>query len=436
MKKIFLLLCVMCFVLLSNSFLMAGGVDNRSNLSGEYIRSLNRNAATDSLDAIAYNPAGVMSMENGEHVNFSVHFVTKDYTNTVGGIALESDTPSFVPSLFGLYKRDKWAGFFGITIPAGGGKVEYDSGNATTRIGGTGLANQLNAGAIALGAPGATYGPITNEKLEGEAIYYGFTVGGAYKVDDSISFSLAGRLISARKELDAGLQVGPTALGTFLGAPARTVALNYEEEATGFGLIFGMSIDYGSLNMGIRYETETDLDFEYEVGRDTITGLPSGLGASMGVINGREHARNLPAALGVGYGYKITPKLRVDVNLTTYFQDDADWGGAENFVSDSWEGGIAIEYMPNPDLKLSVGYLYTETGMHSSRALKEAPELDARSIGAGFSYNYNENMKIDCGIGMVDYVSDAYTDTSSGTPLVIGLEKDVLFLSAAVQYRF
>ena len=182
MKKSFMFLCVSCLVLLSSSHLMAGGVDNRSNYSGEYVRTLNRNAATDSIDAIAYNPAGVMMMEDGTYVNFSIHYATKDYTNTVNGVELKQDKGSFVPALFWLYKKDNWAGFFAFTIPAGGGEVEYKNGDATTRIGATGLRNLLNQTAGA-----AIYGNIADEELNAKSFYYGFTLGGAYKVNDIIS---------------------------------------------------------------------------------------------------------------------------------------------------------------------------------------------------------------------------------------------------------
>ncbi|MFC1494707.1 OmpP1/FadL family transporter [Thermodesulfobacteriota bacterium] len=445
MKKIFLLFCVICFVLISNSSLMAGGIDNKNNFSAEYIRTLNRSAATDSLDAIVYNPAGVMKMEDGKQASFSLQYVSKDYANIVDGVSLGSDAPSAVPSLFGLYKQGKWAGFFSFTIPAGGGKVEYESGNATTRIGVTGLANLAN-GLLAPviqaipGLSGVAYDDVAGEKLEAESIYYGFTFGGAYEVDDSISFSFAARYISANKEASATFQLIPSAVGGLLPAPYTavplTAVLDYEDEGEGIGVIFGMNIDYEPFNISVKYESETDLDFKYAVNADTVTGQESGLGSELGVVNGLEHSRNLPAVLAVGIGYKATPKFRIEAGITSYFNEDADWGGVENYVTNGYDAGIAFEYMVNPELKFSIGYLITETGMQAAVALNEAPELDANSIGAGFQYMMNDNLKIDCGIGVVNYESDSYVDYSSGTPLVIGFEKDVTFFAVALNYTF
>jgi long-chain fatty acid transport protein len=414
---------------------MAGGVDNRSNVSGEYVRTLNRNAATDSLDAIAYNPAGVMTMEDGIQGNLSVHYVTKDYTNTVDGEALEQDDPSFVPALFALYKKDKWAGFFGFTIPAGGGEVTYDHGSATTRIGTTYLIDMLNYGYSLRGLPGDAFeSTAAYERAKGESFYYGYTFGAAYKLDDIFSFSLAGRYISVENKKRAEFELTPTALGTIADAPVTTAVLDYKADADGFGFILGMNINYDKLNIGMRYETETSLDFKYDVNEDSITGLDFTLGDFMGIHDGQKLSRNLPAVLGLGAAYQFTPKLRVDLNYTIYFNENADWEGEENNVDNGWETGIAVEYIVNEKMKLSAGYLYTETGIDAVDTINEAPPLDANSYAAGLVYDVNDNLKIDGGIGIATYKSDSYTDMLTG--LVIGLKKEVVMLSAGAQYRF
>ncbi|NLA74314.1 MAG: hypothetical protein GX846_02360 [Deltaproteobacteria bacterium] len=194
MKKVYTVFSAVFLLVMHAPYSLSGGIDNRSNYSGEYVRTFNRNAATDSSDAIAYNPAGVMKMKDGFHGSFSIHYVLKEYTNRVDNIIFRQDTPSFVPALFGLYKNDRWAGFFSFTMPAGGGEVDYDNGNATTRISAHGLRNSLNNMA---GAP--IYGDIVNERLNAEGFYYGFTAGGAYKINEMVSISVAGRYIDANK---------------------------------------------------------------------------------------------------------------------------------------------------------------------------------------------------------------------------------------------
>ncbi|MBW1744497.1 MAG: hypothetical protein JRJ47_13875, partial [Deltaproteobacteria bacterium] len=69
MKRFLAFLCVSALVFCLTSPVMAGGIDNKHNFSAEYIRTLNRNAATDSADATVYNPAGVVRMEDGLYGN-------------------------------------------------------------------------------------------------------------------------------------------------------------------------------------------------------------------------------------------------------------------------------------------------------------------------------------------------------------------------------
>jgi long-chain fatty acid transport protein len=431
MKKCCLILCVTCLFMVSGPYILAGGIDNRSNYSGEYVRTLTRNAATDSLDAIAYNPAGVMNMEDGIHGNLSIHYVLKDYTNMVDGLALKQDTPSFVPALFGLYKSERWAGFFSFTIPAGGGEVDYENGNATTRISALGLRNRLNQQAGA-----AIYGDTANNRLNAKGFYYGLTAGSAYKINDAVAVSIAGRYVDANKKARATFELLPTPFGVMAGQPVRTAVLDQKDNANGWGMILGLGIDLAPLYIGMKYETETELDFKYTVKQDTVTGLPSGLGQAGGIINGAEHSRNLPALFSIGLAYTLTQKIKVDTGLIYYFQEDADWDGAESNVEDGWETSVSIEYKFSDTLKGSIGYLHTQTGMDASHALKEAPELDANSYGGGIVYQINKGLKVDLGAAIVEYKTDSYIDISSGSALAIGFDKDVVMLSAGVQYRF
>ena len=43
--------------------------DNLSNLSAEWVRTPARNAATDASDIVVYNPAGLVKLNNGFHIN-------------------------------------------------------------------------------------------------------------------------------------------------------------------------------------------------------------------------------------------------------------------------------------------------------------------------------------------------------------------------------
>ncbi len=84
-------------LLLSFAFVSAvygGAIDNKTNWSAEYIRTLNRNAATDYADIAAYNPAGTVKLQDGFIINGSAQYLGKDYTNIIDGNSFESDEGS------------------------------------------------------------------------------------------------------------------------------------------------------------------------------------------------------------------------------------------------------------------------------------------------------------------------------------------------------
>ena len=137
-----------------------------------------------------YNPAGVMKLDDGLYVNAGVLHVFKNYSNKIGNVYYESDEPSTIPSIFGLYKQNKWAVFLAFRIPGGGGMVEYKNGNATTHDIATGI----------IGDSGGNFNTIKDQYLKSDSYYYGYTMGAATNLDDMISVSLGARFIDAQKK--------------------------------------------------------------------------------------------------------------------------------------------------------------------------------------------------------------------------------------------
>ena len=422
MKKFFICLCTIGFLFYFSSPLLAGGIDNKHNFSAEYVRTLNRNAATDSADAVVYNPAGVMEMENGSYINLSTQYILKDYSS-IDSLGLDQDEPSIVPALFGLYKQDKWSLFGAFTIPGGGGEVKFDKGSATTETTGRRFIDLT------------PHTSIGTQRINAESFYYGFTLGGAYKVDDTYSISLGARYIDAYSASDG--QIILTG-----GAANSTWTTDYEKAADGWGGIIGLNINpEGPVNFGIRYETKTKLDFKYTVKTDTYSG-PYGLPpllAAQGIRTGATERRDLPGLLGLGAGFKITPKLRLDTTLTYYFQESADWNRAEDNVDNGFDAGFSLEYLFSDKLKGSAGYMYTDTGIDAKDMTKENPQLSANTLGTGVAYKYTPNLDLNFSIGKVFYKSDAYIHTPPApatTPTYVDFDKDIVFLSFGIQYKF
>ncbi|MCK4830398.1 outer membrane protein transport protein [bacterium] len=411
MKKLFVSLCVAGLIVSSVSPLFAGGLENKHNWSAEYIRTLNRNAATDSADAVVYNPAGVMKMEDGFYLNLSGQYAIKDYSNTFAGIEYDTDEPDFVPSLFTLYKKDKWAAYGAVTVVVAGGKVDFKEGNTTT----FGIAQMVIAA-------NPLFDNLLDHYLKGESYFIGYTLGGAYAINDMVSVSLGARYVDASREFRGYATLGSN--NPFV--PDTTLRVDYEETGHGWGGIIGVNIaPTEQLNIGLRYETKTSIDLRSDEKTDDI-----------GIItDGFKRNRDMPALLGLGVSYKINPKIKVDANFTWYLNNDADWddnpvtSGDETQKDNGYDIGIACEYTFNPEWKASVGYMYTDVGIDPDNMKVETPELDANSIAGGIAYKATPSLDLNLGILYVFYKDET---TTTG----IKYEKDVTVIGAGIQYKF
>ncbi|MBU0462699.1 MAG: outer membrane protein transport protein [Proteobacteria bacterium] len=435
MKKLSMVLFVLVFFLTGSSLLWAGGAENKTNWSAEYVGILNRNAATDAADIVMYNPAGVMKMENGFYANASAHYVAKGWSNKINGQDFDEDEPAIVPGLFTVYKKDQWAGFFAVANVVGGGTVDFKNGNATTSSAGFSILTGANALLAFGGAPPAWYYTgISSQNLEAEAVGLAYTLGGAYEINDMWSVSLGIRYLKSDREMSGAMTISPTNLVPGVNDPL-TATVSFEEEADGFGGIIGINFSpLDALNFGLHYDTKIDLDYEADVKTDTVGILPA-----LGVVNGQERNRNLPAVLAAGVSYKINPKVRVESNLTLYlnkdagFKDIAGTSGDESAVGTGYDIGIGVDYALTNTLNATFGYLYTETGVDVENMSPESPELNASTIGAGLKWLMNDKLKLTFSLGYVFYDDASFT---SATGTSITYEKDATIVGFGIEYKF
>jgi long-chain fatty acid transport protein len=430
MKKVLLCVGGLALFCAFTATAFAGAIDNRTNWSAEWVRTLNRNAATDFADIAAYNPAGTVKLHEGFSLNGSLQYGKKDYTNNVslpaaipytGCTDCESDEPSYIPGIFGVYNKGKWSLFGAFSNVAGGGKVDFEQGNWTT----------IGAQLFLIGADPTDnlVAPGPQQQISGESFYLGFTLGGAFALNDMLSFSVGLRYVDASREASASATILDGTL-----SPALTLAINYEEEGDGLGAIFGVNIaPNDKLNIGMRYETETDIDLKATVKQDFPPGVLFGL---TGISDGQKRARDLPALLGLGASYWITPKLRTEINWTYYFNENADWAGVEDDVDNGYDAGIAFEYLLNDKLKVSIGYMYTDYGVEPGDMLPENPELDVNTIGGGIAYAINEKLHTNISIANSFYIDDSYIESLPTFDVPVEFEKNIFFVSFGIEYRF
>ncbi len=442
MKKgtLLVMLCIVGVAVFSASAVWAGGADNKANWSAEYIRTLNRNAATDSADIVMYNPAGVMMMDDGLYGNISGQYIVKDYNNKINGTDFDQNEPSIVPGLYAVYKSGPFAGFLGVTNVLGGGKVKYDDGDFTTTALGLGIMQLANMGLTAAAPQLAQlgivlpqtgyYSTISSQKLEAEAVGLGYTLGGAYKFNDMFSMSLALRYVDSSRKASGSVTVNPMLSITGVNDPI-TASVDYKEDASGWGGVIGFDITPSdAVNIGIRYETQVDLKYDQTIKEDTL-----GVLGALGVTDGGTRKHNLPGILAAGVSYKFGGNWRAEADLTYYLDDSAN---SDSISSNGYDMGVMVEYGFSDTLKGSLGYMYTDTGVKKTEDMTpELPELNASTLGTGVAWEASPGFVINLSIGHVFYQSESFTiATSATTDATIEYEKDVTFMGLGFQYKF
>lgn len=434
MKLVFSVLCGLLVLGLAAGPVLAGGIINKANHSSDYIRTLNRYAATDGADLAAYNPAGIMRMQDGSYARVDLMYFAKDYSNTVPGFGdLDQDTPSVIPTLFLVHKKEKWAGFFTFTVPAGGGKLDYEQGSARTVALAQGVAAYANAQLEAGGVPSDYYyNQISDMSLKINAsTVYGFTFGGSLAATEKVSFAAGIRYAKGKREFEGGATISasePTPVPPYpavLNGPLSP-ELHLEEDADSWSGLVGVNAALtDKFNAAVTYITNAGMEYEMAVLKDSM-----GIAPDLGYADGSTRRIDIPGIVGAGLSYRFTPELKVDANYALYLEKNAEIDTFDEYGNSS-DLGFAVEYAFSPRFKGSVGYLLTDIKLDADQQINEPeePKLDANTFGAGFVFSPRPDWDITFA-GLVATYDDA-TDSRG-----ITYEKAVWNLSVGAQYRF
>ncbi len=226
MKKT--VLSVAFIMLLQLAF--AGGILTNYNQSAQYIRMMSRNASLD-VDAVFYNPAGLVKLENGWHFSFSTQTILQDRNIESSFPLLNSqdyEGTTFIPvfpDFYGVYKKDKWAFSIVVAPVAGGGTSEFKTGLSAFEI----PISQTKTLLSALGVMDYD----VDLYFKGNSVYWGIQLGATYAINDKVSVYGGVRWIPAKNVYEGyikniQLQVGGNmvpAVGFLTGVSADMQAL-------------------------------------------------------------------------------------------------------------------------------------------------------------------------------------------------------------------
>lgn len=181
----------------------ADGLVTNTNLSAAWVRLPARNASVN-IDAVYYNPAGLIKLKNGFHVSVSDQsiFLKSKITNDYGGpggtsglnehtFAGTLTTPLF-PSIYAVYKAGRIAFSSGFNIIGGNGSFLFDHGLPSFEMGPSDLVHLLSDSQEATGYR-------LNSYFKGSSSFLCSQGGLSFKVNNWLSVAAGIHYVTARK---------------------------------------------------------------------------------------------------------------------------------------------------------------------------------------------------------------------------------------------
>lgn len=231
----------------------------------------------------------------------------------------------------------------------------------------------------------------------------------------------------------AGAEKATAAALQFNGLASRTADIELDCDQKGWGIapIIGADYRIGALNIGARYEFQTNMNIENKTKVNT-TGVAS-------FANGVNTPNDIPGILSIGAQYDILPKWRVMVGWNCYFDKKAGMSDnkQKHLSHNTHEITAGMEYDLTDRLTVSAGYQNTDYGLSDKFQSDLSFHDDSYSLGLGLRMKISNRVSMDAGYFWTNYKdytkrSDNYngtglsgTDTYSRKNKVFGLGVEV-----------
>ncbi len=459
MKK--LLLIGAATLMVSNST-FAGGILTNTNQNAAYLRNPARDAVI-AIDGVYSNPAGIAFLPQGFHLSLS-------WQAAIQKRQLNANNPLFqmnannqkadryfegksfapvIPSFQAAYViNDKWSVSAQFAVGGGGGKCEFENGLP--------MFEELIGGTIASDGK-TTYG--LTQSLIGEQYFYGFQIGGTYKLADNFSVfggvrgvlancSYTGAIANIKangveagsyytglsQQAAAGAQQAAAAAAQYAAAGMTAEAAQYTAMAeqyqaaavkagtaaallgqdlvldcsqSGFGItpIIGIDWKLGKLNLAAKYEFRTKINLENESNNSAnLAALATQVPAVAVYADGMKVRSDIPSILTLGAMYEFNKDVRVMGGFHYYWDKKAKGTPIKN-GDNTWEWTLGAEWDVNDKIMLSLGSQQTNYGFADSDMADTNFNINSTAICVGGAYKFTEKMKLNVG-----YMHSFYTD--------------------------
>lgn len=468
MKKSLFIFVFLIILSCVNAF--SAGIYENTNQSAEFIRTLNRYASTD-VDAAFFNPAGTAFMNDGLYFYLSNQMIFDYQTMKDSSPMLTAPSPYgygyqskyegevmtwAYPSIYAVYKKDNWAGFVNMSLIGRGAAATYGDGLPYINKAIIGAAYQMLADPLFPSGPYQLYSIKTDSEVKGHGYFIGMTLGGAYRINDTMSAALAVRYVHAEQNKSIKVNVinvqGFKAPATIddLTSYIPSVDVSVDSDGDSCGFIGGFDIKpVDRMNIGLKYEYYTPMKVK-NLSPKRYSGPPQLLAQFPDIQKGYEQKMTLPMNGAVGVAYMVTPELKVEGSFVYYFNKLADWGkdatgkDIAEMYDNGYDAGISFEYAFMRELKGSIGYSYSVSGINSdvrnAYPLNMQSGLDANTVGLGGTYSFANGIDFTLATMIVFFKDETDKNASNvDNPAAPGSTKytdKVYNIAAGVTYKY
>lgn len=416
-------------------------------LSTSYIRMPSR-AASQEMDAIYNNPAGVLSLRNGFHLRFENMFQWVDQNlESKGFNSLQTDIQNYplkvkqyaFPLLYLAYRKNKWALSFMITPAIGGGgasKVsnlpfgEYPIADLTM------LSRDFIK--IMVDRPhGTNYSDINYSydfDFQGLAFSPTIQMNLGYQINKYLGVSAGVRgtyyITTAKGGLQnlrfnnetLGISLSP---GDYIRNMVKEVPVNYPE----LGNLLASAVDAFPLELEID-ASQTDIGlapvfgvnfnwnnrwyiamkYEHRMPITLTTRVTDGKNGGGAYVDGKKVRSDVPAVFGSGVTFTPNDRLMLTLSNRLIFFRQANLDGREKFVNSLYkEFATGFEYKVMPRLKVSSGISYKYTGIEPEYYTSVDYFVPSVTAGLGFKTELSNRIGIEMGFLYSRYLDARYS---------------------------
>ena len=392
----------------------AASIDHIQTYTPEYLGNQSQNGMINK-SSVYYNPAGLVHLDNGTYFHIGAQLAVGHEKMDYNGKEYKADLLQYIPTLALYSVRDERTIFWTFGGLGGGGDLEYKDGVAGTAVVPdilNGIVGKFKDTPIG-GMIGNLHFTDNGSSAEGKSLYGQTTIGRAWKVNDKLSMSIAGRAVLGMKKLKGDINVKSSNPSL-----VEDLHANMDSDRTAWGLGAQIGLNYKAtdrLNLAMRYDSRVKLNFkasgnekpaELKILGNKLTDVGFS-GFYPEYADGTKTRRDLPAILALGASYKVTDRWTTAISGNYYFNKDAKMDrvagtitipnplnqkesitlkGLEPEYDNGWEIALGNEYKLNEKWTLlgSVNYAHTGAKVSSYDDIEFA--LNSVTVGAGVKY--------------------------------------------------